>query len=757
MIATVLRGTALAVLAVPGIANATNATEVAEAQASIAGGDDIIVSAKTGDQTLHDYAGSAAVFDATALVERHVEDLTTLSFGAPNVSLDTVGTFRGVANFAIRGLGVNSSIPSIDPAVGLFVDGVYMGINAGTVFDTLDLADVQVLRGPQGVTLGRNTTGGAVLVTTGNPTWDWQGSVQMNVETPVDGGRGKPMGTMRGVVSGPLSDTLAVRIAALHSIDGGYFHNDFTGQAFGENQATAVRGSLLWRASERLTITAKGEYSRGDGDGAPGHNNGLFPRDSFALAIDEEGFYHSRGKSAVVRGEYALDNGVITSISGWRSYDLRTRNDIDSSPRAIFHSDTATRQRQWSQELFYRATHGPVTTLLGAYYFHQRQGYEEDRNMIGFGLPKQYGGGDQRHDVYALYANADWQLTEALTASLGLRWSREEKDVAVTYVRERAQCSAIAGTCPVTGQRVPGENNGFTDGRSWNALSPRIALAYAFTPAINGYVSWTRGQRSGGYNLRITQPSAFEDVAARTGSPAFDAEQVDAFEAGLKWQSADGRARIHAAGFWMNVGDMQREVSVASATSGLAQSVYNTADARIRGGEVEAQFALTPHVSITANAGYIDADYRHVVYDISGDGAITGADAALALPRVPKWTYGIGAALNVPMGGATLNARADFQHRDRYAYTDSNYGWVDAFDSLDASIGVTLDNPAIRISLYGRNLLDQVQFGGDTQLAFAGGPNSSGVAIPFGERPAAGTFSPLMKGRRIGVEVGMAF
>ncbi len=100
---------------------------------------------------------------------------------------------------------------------------------------------------------------------------------------------------------------------------------------------------------------------------------------------------------------------------------------------------------------------------------------------------------------------------------------------------------------------------------------------------------------------------------------------------------------------------------------------------------------------------------------------------------------------------------ADYQHRARYAYTDNNYGWVDAIDSLDASIGVDLGRPAMRISLYGRNLLDQVQFGGDTQLGFAGGPNSDGNNRPFDARPATGTFSPLMKGRRIGAEFAFRF
>ena len=144
MMALLLRGAACAALMLPVVAYAEDTSADAAAES---GAGDIVVTAKQGTQSLHDYAGSASVFNAEALGQRHVEDVTSLSFAIPNVSLDTVGTFRGVSNFAIRGLGVNSSIPSIDPAVGLFVDGVYMGVNAGTVFDALDLADVQVRAG----------------------------------------------------------------------------------------------------------------------------------------------------------------------------------------------------------------------------------------------------------------------------------------------------------------------------------------------------------------------------------------------------------------------------------------------------------------------------------------------------------------------------------------------------------------------------------------------------------------------------------
>ncbi len=719
----------------------------------------IIVSIKNPGADVQDYPASVTTIDSADMKDRQVQDLSSLSYVAPNVSLDPIGTFKGVANFSIRGLGINSSIPSIDPAVGLFVDGVYLGINAGTVFDLLDVDRIELLRGPQGVSFGRNTTGGAVLVTTANPTWEWEGHAALALEGPVDGGRGAPMATARAVVSGPLQDNVAIRLGVLHSNDGGYFRNAFDGTDFGASATTVVRGAVIAEASDRLSLTIKGEYTDSHGDGATTHNNGLFSRNAFDLAVDQEGFYRSESKFAVVRADYELDIGVITNVFGWRDYDLSTRNDIDSSPEKIFESDTGTTQEQWSNELFYAADYGSLGVTVGTYIFHQEIGYDETRDLSAFGLPTYYGGGRQDHDVYGLYGQVDYDLTRALTLSAGLRWSREEKSADITYVRPRATCSAIAGTCATEGLN-PGttENNGFTDSRSWTNLSPRIALSYRPDGNTNLYASWTRGYRSGGYNLRITQPAAFEEVSAKLGSPAFDEERVDSFETGLKWRSANGRAQVHAAAFWTEVDGLQREVNLPSVSSGLAQSVYNTADARIRGGEVEAAFQVNDAFILTANAGYIDAEYKRVFFDINSDGLVDAGDLSLELPRAPEWTWGGSATWQTRLSGkASLVANAFFQHRSRYAYTDNNWGYNSASDRLDASIAVNLGEPNMTFTLFGRNLLDEVQFGGDTQLPFAAGAFSDGDNRPFDPSPAAGTFSPVFKGRVLGIEVAMDF
>src|SRR5882672_10663897 len=120
-------------------------------------------------ENVQDVPLAVTAFGAKQLQALNFQNLTSLSYSIPNVQLENVRTTAATANFSIRGLGINSSIPSIDPTVGIFVDGVYMGINAGVLFDNFDLDGIEILRGPQGVLFGRNVTGGAVLLRTKAP------------------------------------------------------------------------------------------------------------------------------------------------------------------------------------------------------------------------------------------------------------------------------------------------------------------------------------------------------------------------------------------------------------------------------------------------------------------------------------------------------------------------------------------------------------------------------------------------------------
>ena len=751
---------------IPATAFAQDAVEEEEQQTgrtSIADATNVIVVTGTKTQNaenVQDVPLAVTAFNAESLDALKVRDVQGLTYSAPNVSLDQIGTSRGTANFSIRGLGINSSIPSIDPTVGVFVDGVYLGFNGGVVFDLFDLESVEILRGPQGILFGRNTTGGAVLINTGNPTDYLTGKFRAAVDGPlVDGGRGGANYTVSGVISGPIvEDTLLFKLGAYYNKDEGYFTNLFDGSNHGKAETKILRGALEGRFGD-LTLTGKLDYFTSDGDGPSGQNRGLFERDTFDLSIDERGNYDNEIWTGSLTAEVDIGPGTLTNIFGYRDYSATTLGDIDSLPIFGFHSSTETEQDQISNEIRYAISTDNFDLTIGGFYFDQSIAYTETRDLPPLSPLTFYGGGSQDHEVLGAFAAGQYYLTSDFSVIAGIRWSREEKNAGVTYVRPRPECSVVGGTCPTSGTNplIPTENNGFEDGRSWTNWSPKFGFQYEFDDS-QIYAHWTRGYRSGGYNFRITNATVFETVVvpATGGNFGFDEERVDNYEIGGKFQTSDGALTVNAAVYLTKIDDMQREVNQSSPTAGVSQFILNTADAEILGFEVEGRARVTDNLIFTANLGIIDDDYKSVAFDISSDGAIDDADTALRLPRVPEVTWGVGLLHELILPNGAIVSRVNYQFRDEFAYTDNNFGWIQAADNLDANITWETPMDGLSVSIYGKNLLDQVQAGGDTQLPF-GGPLSNGVNRPFDAYPAGGTLSPLSKGRQIGAEMTFEF
>jgi len=708
---------------------------------------------------------AVTAFSADTLDALNVNNLEDLSFSTPNVSLDDIGTSRGTANFAIRGLGVNSSIPSIDPAVGVFIDGVYLGVNNGVIIDLFDLESVEILRGPQGLLFGRNTTGGALVVNTGNPTEEFSWKARAAFDGPIDEDRGGSQTMLQGIVSGPIvEDKLLGKFGVSYTYDDGYFKNLATDDNHGELNSLLFRGALEWRASEDITLLGKMDYLDSRTDGPSGQNRAFYSRDTFDMAIDNPGNTDGEMLFGSLRTDIDVDfgGGTITNILGYRNYDATTSGDIDASALFLFHSDTEFEQEQWSNELRYAGTFGKADVTTGIYYFNQDLAYTETREVPPSTPLTFYGGGRQDHTVFGVFAQLDYAFTEQLTGTFGLRYSNEEKDADITYVRPRSECSVVQGTCPTegvnallaaaTGGAVQ-EPNGFTDSDEWSNVTPKVGLQYFIDDNTQVYGSYTKGFRSGGYNFRITDVGVFVNqiLPATGGEFGFDEEEVDAYEIGVKTGSADGRWQLNAALYQTEISEMQREVNNAG-PSGVVQNILNTADATLKGIEIEGRVALTDTFLLTANYGIINAEYDDVRFDISADGVVDGEDLALELPRVPNATIGVGAVWDIALGdNGGLVATANYQYRDRIAYTDSNFGWIQEASILNADLTWNTPMEGVSVSLYGKNLLDEVQVGNDTQLPFPG-PLSNGVQTPFQTFPGGGTFSPLKKGRLLGVE-----
>lgn len=707
--------------------------------------DEIVVTAtkKAGGENVQDVAIAMTALGADQLDALQIRDIAGLGFKMPNVALDDVATARGTANFSIRGLGVNSSIPSIDPAVGVFVDGMYLGINGGVIFDTFDLESIEVLRGPQGVLFGKNVTGGAVILNTADPSFNFGVKGKAAVESGLRG-TGINYYAM-GSVTGPImGDKVAGKLAVYYNNDDGWFKNELDGANIGQSDTFIVRPSLKFVPSDNSEFLLKFEHGESTGDGPVGqsHTSGSgldgqivnFNRNSFRASINEVGNTDAEWNHIIAEANFDVNfgEGTITNIFAYREFDQAGTSDIDSTPSSLFHADFTTTQDQISNELRYAGSFGKADVTTGLFYFQQDLGYDEARNLLGALTPngspalRQHGGGSQDHETIGAFANVDFALNDKASVTGGIRYTEETKDVQIAslFLNVNAPCSIIDGTCAPD----------FTDSLKTTNWSPSLGFKYEISDSARMYTGWKRAYRAGGYNFRNTSPA---------GTPGpFGDEKVDTFEIGLKSEPW-GLGRLNASMFISKLDNMQREVNLASAGSGVVQIIRNTGDAEIFGIEIDGQLVVNDYILIDASVGFLDGNYKNLIFDISGDGIINDTDLGLDIPRLSPFTANLGIITERDLGDlGMLTGRVSYSHRNESAYTDNNLGVLNGADRIDASLALAMNDGRTRLSLYGKNLTNNVQHGNDTQLPALLGP------VPLG-----GTFAPLAKGRVVGLEL----
>jgi len=716
--------------------------------------EEVLVTARKREESAQNVPLSITAYGSQQLEALKIRDLGNLTVGMPNVALDDIGTTPGTANFSIRGLGINSSIPSIDPTVGVFIDGVYIGQNAGVVVDMFDIHSIEVLRGPQGTLFGRNVTGGAILINTKRPGDELAFSARVAIEGNPEGDGGMNSYAMASV-SGPLGDSFGVRVSVYQNKDNGWFVNQANGKNFGKANTTIFRPMLTWQVSETMDMTLRWEHLESDGDGpaSQSHTNGHgvpsfwtdFDRDSFDFAIDEGGFFDIENDLVTweTNIDVAFGNGTITNIFGWRKYVSSGTSDIDAVPVSLFHADFWSIAEQYSNELRYNGLFDKSNITAGLYWFTNDVSYSERRNLLGIALPpslggipfmRQDGGGDYFVDSLAAFFSVDHEISDTWTLNAGIRFTHEKKEAHIASLVRNVSvfpnltaCNVTEGTCPFD----------FIDSETWNAWSGKLGATYVISDNRRIYAHWSRAQRSGGYNLRNTATDT-----VNLGPGPFDEETVDNFEIGFK-SELNGRGRFNAAVFYNQIDNMQREINLTDPISAVVQVIKNTADAEIFGIELDGTFALTDNLILMASLGWIDPSYTSVIFDLNGDGVLDQADKDLKLPRAAKLTYSVGLSYSATFSnGGELTSRINYAYRDDSFYNDNNRGFLLSQDIVDAGVDYRTANGQWIFSLYGRNLLNSVNHGGDTQLPSFLGP------VPLG-----GSFSTLTKGQVVGLEV----
>jgi iron complex outermembrane receptor protein len=693
-------------------------------------------------EAVQDVPVAVTAFGKNQIEAMFVRKLDDLSYVMPNVQLEAVGTFPGVQNFSIRGQGINSSIPSVDPTVGVFVDGVYLGTTYGVVIDTFDLESVEVLRGPQGLLFGRNVTGGAVLMRNARPDGEFGAHVRV-------GATDEDETNVAASIEGSLvEDVLAAKLAIYSNEDKGYFDNINQSsptpaphplQPFyavpaersqvGEMESLIIRPTFVWTPSDAVDVTLIYEAGMMEGDGAAWANvteqrAGVTPE--FATTADEIGYTDIDWDQLTLELNVDAFGGTVTNIFGWREVQADSAADIDGTYLPIFAAPGYTEQDQVSNELRWSGRLGEKwDATIGVYYFDQDIVYREARYIwlpppLGpapFGVNLQRAlGGDMSGDNFGVFWNNDFYVGDDWVLSAGVRYTEESK-----------KASIISGVCS---DNIDFDCT-FDDHKGdWDNVTPKLGAQWNFSDDGQLYAFWSKGYRSGGFNFRNAKPNVIPPGPT-------DEEENNTYEIGLKTDLADGRVRLNIAAFHNEITDMQRELNLGDPDVIVLQATINAGDVTIEGMEIDLVALLTDNFSVNASFGWQDGEYDSI------DPFVESIEEALGttvigdeLPRLAPKNYSLGFSWDIPLGGAGLiNLAASYSYRDENYYNDANSELFDEQKRTNASINYISDSNRWRISLYGRNLEDEANWGNLTSIA------------------GLWTAGPMQKGREIGLQV----
>ncbi|GGI71480.1 TonB-dependent receptor [Polymorphobacter multimanifer] len=660
------------------------------AQAPVDEGE-IIVTAQRRQQNIQEVPISVTAISADTLRARSANNVSDAVQFAPNVSVTAGPNGGDDGGFFIRGVGQLDNSIAVDPGVGVYVDDVYIARLQASSVELLDLARIEVLRGPQGTLFGRNTIGGAISLVTAQPSLEAIG-VQARA---IYGSRDRI--DAAAAINVPLGDTVALRASASTRNQRGWGRNVYTGDTFGDIEDLSGRFKLLFQPNETFSATLSGDYLRGRGSpshqvllgfnpaagitvprppflGGPFFRPGVGPTGvPFPVGVGADrstdrslNFASTPAINDVDNGGVSLnitgDLGGVTlkSISAWRRYVETTFNDFDGTGFVLYDNASRLRQQQLSQELQLSGSIGSRGEfLVGAFYFTE-DAFNAVDLCVGSNAPRLV---DRcirsRNQIwldvssFAGFGQASYDITDAISLVLGARWTTETKRQANTSVLDNRD--GIMSVLPPVAIPAPGTARDalpFTQvEQTFTAFTPRVGVNVQLAPRVLAYASYAEGFKSGGFNGR---PSS----AAIIG---YDPETVQSYELGLKTEFFDRLLRINASVFQSDYTNQQ--LLVFTAISGLFET-RNAGDSRIRGFEVEADANISERLALRAAVGHLDAGYRTLSPQVAGITLDT------PLPLTPRWTYSLSGEYRQPLGDrlGQLRLRADWQYRSRLSY-----------------------------------------------------------------------------------------
>ena len=662
--------------------------------------DTITVTARRREESLQEVPVAVSAFGEEDLRELQADRLDGLQGAVPNLNIVQGRGSSSAVNVFIRGIGQPDALQTFDPGVGIYVDDVYFSRIQGALMGLADVEQIEVLRGPQGTLYGKNSTGGAIKVTTRQPGQETRALAEMGF-----GSFGRV--DAQAYVSAPLGESTAFSIALARNSNDGYVTDPVTGEDYNGEDTLTARGKLRVELSDALSATLAFDTTHQDNALTLGRPTAPLRQTNFAglprvlLPTPTGEFnFESRTSFRPDQGQKLDHSGVsatvdwalgsqwsMKNITAMRWLDTAAFIDIDASQFKLGDVFVGLEQEQFSQELQLRYENGSnLDALFGLYYLNEQVPSEQRAfadDFLAFGaLPLSFLrtiNDDLDTTSLAAFAHANWTISDDWRASGGLRWTRDEKD----YFRTTSTFSNLAAL------------NGtfaFTASDSWTALTPSVSLQRIFSDRLMAYASANRGFKSGGFNGRANS-------AAEAAEPAFKPEFVWTYELGLKATSDSGRLQGNVAVFQSKYEDFQARVAESVLVGGLPSftfPVLNAGKLTIRGVEFEGVALLEGGTRFSAQVGWLDAKYDEFI-DLRTS-VPTRPDFNPGLhdnvPFSPEWTART--AVSHPFmlaNGATLVLGGDASYRaETWLSVDNRPGLVQEAFTLVGLFG-SYDSP----------------------------------------------------------------
>jgi iron complex outermembrane recepter protein len=696
---------------------------------------DILVTARRRVEQLQSVPIAVTAADGAELVRAQVNMVADLEAISPSTTFRTANIASSTANLIIRGLGTSGSNRSFEGSVGIFVDGVYRTRGAAALQNFVDIGEVQVLRGPQSTLFGKNTTAGAVLVSSTRPSLtDYSAKMDVSYGT---------YDTLlaRATLNVPLSEHAALRIATTVAHADGYFTDVTRHRSLNGSTSQAGKAQLLMEPDDGVSIQLIGDYSRGHGNccyaTAPVAVGPLQPLIE-TLIVAAGGTIPSRNPSdreqslngdgnqivedygATLLVEANVAGGTFKSTTGIRHYSVdQTDMDPDFSGADIFRYDERFRSRFLSQELTYSTTLESLRAnlLLGAFVSDEQLSMGRrlpwgsqaqpvwDTVFAGLGLPPGTAdaapgligdedmGGSAR--TYSAFVHADMRLNDRITLNAGVRYSIEDKTGRFAYRYYRpaaAEPFRLLGIQPGPAYNAPHHDD---------AVSGTLGVEYHASSGSLLYATYNHGFKSGGVNIDANGAGTRENNPAEVPggtplSPEYRPETIDAFEVGAKFSYLGGRARSNIALYYYDIKSLQIAQFVGTRTT-----VINAEGASDYGLELENRLQVTHHLKFDADAAWIP----HARYGGAG-----GIDPVLAGSRfrfTPRLSANLGAQLDQPISDTVaVTGRVQYRFRSRQFIDTAGTAQQSAVSLVDASIGLGFPAHRVGVELTAQNLFN---------------------------------------------------